>query len=48
MLGKITVLQLNRIKKRVQSQRGVPFDYTDAVVQPDRRALPGGGIAAAG
>jgi type VI secretion system protein VasG len=33
MLGKITRLQLNRIKKRVEQQRGVPFEYTDAVVQ---------------
>jgi type VI secretion system protein VasG len=33
MIGKITRLQLNRIKKRVETQRGVPFTYTDAVVQ---------------
>jgi type VI secretion system protein VasG len=33
MIGKITVLQLNRIKKRVQAAHGVPFEYTDAVVQ---------------
>jgi type VI secretion system protein VasG len=33
MLAEITKLQLNRIKKRVESQRGVPFEYTDAVVQ---------------
>jgi type VI secretion system protein VasG len=32
MIGKITRLQLNRIKKRVQAAHGVPFDYTDAVV----------------
>ena len=33
MLGKITALQLNRIKKRVESQQSVPFSYSDAVVQ---------------
>ena len=33
MLKEITKLQLNRIKKRVESQRGVPFQYSDAVVQ---------------
>ncbi|KIC47730.1 type VI secretion system ATPase TssH [Tateyamaria sp. ANG-S1] len=33
MIGKITVLQLNRIKKRVEAAHGVPFEYTDAVVQ---------------
>ncbi|MDV7143092.1 type VI secretion system ATPase TssH [Tropicimonas sp. TH_r6] len=32
MIGKITVLQLNRIKKRVEESHGVPFTYTDAVV----------------
>ncbi len=32
MIGKITRLQLNRIKKRVTEAHGVPFDYTDAVV----------------
>ena len=32
MIGKITVLQLNRIKKRVAESHGVPFEYTDAVV----------------
>ena len=32
MIGKITVLQLNRIKKRVMESHGVPFDFTDAVV----------------
>lgn len=32
MIGKITVLQLNRIKKRVEEAHGVPFEYTDAVV----------------
>ncbi len=32
MIGKITVLQLNRIKKRVEQSHGVPFTYTDAVV----------------
>jgi type VI secretion system protein VasG len=32
MIGKITVLQLNRIKKRVEESQGVPFSYTDAVV----------------
>lgn len=33
MIGKITVLQLNRIKKRVTETHGVPFEYTDAVVE---------------
>ncbi|MFT7058031.1 MAG: type VI secretion system protein VasG [Pseudorhodobacter sp.] len=33
MIGKITVLQLNRIKKRVEAAHSVPFEYTDAVVQ---------------
>ncbi len=32
MIGKITRLQLDRIKKRVVAAHGVPFDYTDAVV----------------
>tara|TARA_R110002049_G_scaffold10127_3_gene50393 strand:- start:99714 stop:102425 length:2712 start_codon:yes stop_codon:yes gene_type:complete len=32
MIGKITVLQLDRIKKRVTQSHGVPFEYTDAVV----------------
>lgn len=32
MIGKITVLQLNRIKKRVEAAHDVPFEYTDAVV----------------
>ncbi|WP_170789079.1 type VI secretion system ATPase TssH [Ruegeria lacuscaerulensis] len=33
MLGEITKLQLGRIKKRVQEAHGVPFEYTDAVVE---------------
>jgi type VI secretion system protein VasG len=33
MIGKITVLQLDRIKKRVLESHGVPFEYSDAVVQ---------------
>ncbi|MBL4919068.1 type VI secretion system ATPase TssH [Szabonella alba] len=33
MIAEITKLQLNRIKKRVQSAHGVPFEYSDAVVQ---------------
>ena len=33
MIAEITRLQLNRIRKRVEAQRGVPFTYTDAVVQ---------------
>lgn len=33
MIGKITVLQLNRIKKRVEAAHDVPFEYSDAVVQ---------------
>ena len=33
MIGKITVLQLNRIKKRVEAAHGVPFEYSDAVVE---------------
>ena len=32
MIAQITRLQLNRIKKRVESAQGVPFVYTDAVV----------------
>ncbi len=32
MIGKITRLQLNRIKKRVETAHGVPFEYSDAVV----------------
>jgi len=32
MIGKITVLQLNRIKRRVEEAHGVPFDYSQAVV----------------
>ncbi|OUS38208.1 ClpV1 family T6SS ATPase [Rhodobacterales bacterium 56_14_T64] len=32
MIAKITVLQLNRIKKRVMESHSVPFEYTDAVV----------------
>ncbi len=32
MIAKITVLQLNRIKKRVTEAHGVPFEYSDAVV----------------
>tara|TARA_B110000211_G_scaffold62710_1_gene71529 strand:+ start:2439 stop:5138 length:2700 start_codon:yes stop_codon:yes gene_type:complete len=32
MIGKITVLQLNRIKKRVEAAHDVSFEYTDAVV----------------
>jgi len=32
MIGKITRLQLNRIKKRVMAAHGVPFEYSDAVV----------------
>ncbi|WP_343115928.1 type VI secretion system ATPase TssH [Ostreiculturibacter nitratireducens] len=32
MIGKITQLQLNRITKRVRESHGVPFEYTDAVV----------------
>jgi type VI secretion system protein VasG len=33
MIGKITVLQLNRIKKRVAESHDVPFEYSDAVVE---------------
>lgn len=32
MISKITVLQLNRIKKRVIESHNVPFEYSDAVV----------------
>ncbi|EAQ03150.1 probable ClpA/B-type chaperone [Pseudooceanicola batsensis HTCC2597] len=32
MIGKITELQLGRIKRRVEEAHGVPFEYTDAVV----------------
>jgi type VI secretion system protein VasG len=32
MLGRITRLQLGRIAKRVQAAHGVPFTYSDAVV----------------
>ena len=32
MIAEITRLQLNRIKKRVQAAHGVPFEYTQAVV----------------
>jgi type VI secretion system protein VasG len=32
MVAKITRLQLDRIKKRVVAAHGVPFEYTDAVV----------------
>ncbi len=33
MIGEITKLQLGRIKKRVEEAHGVPFTYTDAVVE---------------
>lgn len=33
MIAKISVLQLNRIVKRVRASHGVPFEYSDAVVQ---------------
>ena len=33
MLGEIVKLQLNRIKKRVEANHGVPFTYDDAVVK---------------
>ncbi|MDP2370851.1 type VI secretion system ATPase TssH [Rhodoferax sp.] len=33
MLAKIVKLQLERIKKRVAQNHGVPFEYTDAVVK---------------
>ncbi len=32
MIGEITKLQLGRIQKRVQESHGVPFEYSDAVV----------------
>jgi type VI secretion system protein VasG len=32
MIAKITRLQLGRIKRRVQAAHGVPFTYSDAVV----------------
>ncbi len=32
MIAEITKLQLGRIKKRVETSHGVPFEYTDAVV----------------
>ncbi|MFV0360825.1 type VI secretion system ATPase TssH [Tropicimonas sp.] len=32
MIGRIAVLQLDRIRKRVEQRHGVPFAYTDAVV----------------
>ena len=33
MLGKIVVLQLNRIKKRVEARYKIPFEYGDEVVK---------------
>ncbi|MBY6140417.1 type VI secretion system ATPase TssH [Leisingera daeponensis] len=33
MIGEITKLQLGRIQKRVQEAHGVPFEYTDGVVE---------------
>ncbi|MEX0351310.1 MAG: type VI secretion system ATPase TssH [Paracoccaceae bacterium] len=33
MIAEITKLQLGRIKKRVQEAHGVPFEYSDAVVE---------------
>ncbi len=33
MIDAITRLQLNRIKKRVEENKGVPFTYSDAVVE---------------
>ena len=33
MLGKIVVLQLNRIKKRVEARYKIPFNCSDAVVK---------------
>ncbi|MEO1603259.1 MAG: hypothetical protein AAFU49_22900, partial [Pseudomonadota bacterium] len=33
MIAMISKLQLGRIQKRVQANHGVPFTYTDAVVQ---------------
>ena len=32
MMGKIVRLQLGRIKKRVEANHGIPFEYSDAVV----------------
>ena len=32
MMGKIVRLQLGRIKKRVETNHGIPFEYSDAVV----------------
>ena len=32
MIAQITVLQLNRIKKRVEAAHGVPFEYSQGVV----------------
>jgi len=33
MLGNIVRLQLNRVKRRVEANHGVPFTYDDAVVK---------------
>lgn len=33
MLGKIVILQLNRIKKRIEARYKIPFEYTDDVVK---------------
>jgi type VI secretion system protein VasG len=33
MIAEITKLQLGRIQKRVQEAHGVPFEYSDAVVE---------------
>jgi type VI secretion system protein VasG len=33
MLAKIVVLQLNRIKKRVEARYKIPFNYSDDVVK---------------
>ncbi|RYF82133.1 MAG: type VI secretion system ATPase TssH [Comamonadaceae bacterium] len=33
MMKKIIVLQLGRIKKRVEANHGIPFEYSDAVVE---------------
>ena len=33
MLGKIVVLQLNRVKKRVEARYKIPFEYSDDVVK---------------
>ena len=32
MIGKITALQLGRIQKRVTQSHGVPFEYSDGVI----------------